>query len=245
MKDLTWIKNSKIAHRGLHTLDKTIPENSMTAMKLAVEKGYGIECDINVLKDGTVVVFHDHNLKRLVGKEEFLKDLNYDDIKDLKILGTNESIPTLKQTLEMVNGKVPLLIELKPLGNNTMLCERFIETIKNYKGVYGIHSFNPYIVNWFRKNHPEIIRGQITEYFSNDPKMKRITKYLMRSMFFNAFTKPDFINYGLRDLPNKYCDRIYRKGVCVIAYASRNQDEFDMVKKHYDNSVFEFFIPKE
>ena len=244
MKDLTWIKEKLIAHRGLHSEDKKIPENTLTAIRLAIEKGYGIECDINVLKDGTVVVFHDNNLKRLTGKNEYLINLNYDEIRDITILDSSEKIPTLKEVLDIVNCRVPLLIELKPLGDNKLLCEKFIETIRGYQGAYAIHSFNPYIVHWFKRNHPTIIRGQITEFFKDDPKMKKITKYLMKTMFFNIFTKPDFINYGIKDLPNKYCDKIYKRGVCVISYASRGQREFDMVRNHYDNSVFEFFVPK-
>lgn len=244
MKDLTWIKEKQIAHRGLHTKDKKIPENSMTAITLAVENDYGIEIDVNVLKDGTVVVFHDHDLKRLVGRDELLADLNYEDIKDFTILGTEEKIPTLSEVLNKVDGKVPLLIELKPLGNKSLLCEKFFETIKNYKGDYGIHSFSPWIVNWFRRKHPEIIRGHITEFFKSNKKMKRLSKYLMGSLFFNRFIKPDFINYGLHDLPNKYCDKAYKKGMCIIAYASQSQEQFDFAKEHYDNSVFEYFIPK-
>jgi glycerophosphoryl diester phosphodiesterase len=245
MKDLTWIKERTIAHRGLHSLDKKVPENSIRAFELAIEKNYGIEMDINVLKDGTVVVFHDHHLKRLVpGRTEMLSELNYEDIKELRILETEQKISTLKEVLGMVDGRVPLLIELKPLGDNKLLCENFWKTIKDYKGVYGIHSFSPGIVKWFKNNHPEVIRGQITEYFRDNHKMKRISKYLMRSMFFNRITKPDFVNYGIKDLPNKYCDKAFKKGMCIIAYASQSQEQFDMVKEHYNNSVFEYFIPR-
>jgi len=245
MRDITWIKDRLIAHRGLHSLDKTIPENTIKAFELAIERNYGIEMDINVMGDGTVIVFHDITLERLTGQKGKISELSFDDVKDMTIHNTDQTIPTLKSVLELVDGRVPLLIELKPLGNNQLLCERFWETIKDYQGAYGIHSFSPYIVNWFRKHHPEVIRGQITEYFRDDPKMNRFAKYLMKSMFFNRFTKPDFVNYGIKDLPNKYCDKAYKKGLCIISYASRNQAEFDMVKKHYDNSVFEYFIPKE
>ena len=161
MKDLTWIKERLIAHRGLHSLDKTVPENSMKAFALAIEHNYGIEMDINVMGDGTVIVFHDVTLSRLIGKEKNLKDLSYEDIKNETLLNTDEHVPTLKSVLDFVNGRVPLLIELKPLGNNKLLCEKFMETIKDYHGVYAIHSFSPYVVNWFRKHHPEVIRGQI------------------------------------------------------------------------------------
>ncbi len=245
MKDITWIKNRLIAHRGLHSKDKKIPENSMKAFELAIKHNYGIEMDINVLKDGTVVVFHDISLDRLTGQSGNLSDLNYEQIKNLKLLDTDEHIPTLKEVLDFVNGRVPLLIELKPLGKQIYLCEQFIKVMNQYKGVYAIHSFSPKIVYWFKKYHPEVIRGQITEYFKNDLKMKKTVKFLMRSMFFNRFTKPDFVNYGIHDLPNKYCDKAYKKGMCIISYASRTQEEFDMVKSHYDNSVFELFIPRE
>lgn len=245
MKDLTWIKERLIAHRGLHRLDKKVPENSKTSFALCIEKDYGIECDVNVLKDGTVVVFHDKDLKRLTHRSEALMAVTYDDIRDLTLYDTDERIMTLKALLDFVDGKVPLLIELKPHGDSLLLCTQFMETIKDYKGVYAIHSFSPWIVNWFRKNHPQVIRGQITEYFKNDTLMKKTTKYLMKSMFFNRFTKPDFVNYGIYDLPNKYCDRAYKKGLCIIAYAAKSQEQLDMVKAHYDNAVFEYFIPKE
>ncbi len=245
MKDLTWIKNKLIAHRGLHTKDQSVPENSMLAFAKAVENDYGIELDVNVLGDGVVLAFHDINLKRLTGVDKYLYDLSYDNIKDLKLHNTDETIPTLKSVLDFVDGKVPLLIELKPHGDSILLCEQFMKTMKDYKGVYAIHSFSPFVVKWFKKHHPEIIRGQITEYFRNDLKMKRITKFLMKTMLFNCLTKPDFINYGIYDLPNRYCDRLHKKGMCIISYASKSQADFGMVKEHYDNSVFEFFIPKQ
>ncbi len=245
MKDITWIKNRLIAHRGLHSKDKLVPENSMKAFELAIKHNYGIEMDINVLKDGTVVVFHDITLDRLTGQSGNLNDLNYEQIKNLKLLNTNEHIPTLKEVLNFVDGRVPLLIELKPLGKQIYLCEQFMKIMNQYKGAYAIHSFSPKIIYWFKKNHPKVIRGQITEYFRNNQKMKRFTKYLMKSMFLNKFTKPDFVNYGIHDLPNKYCDKAYKNGMCIISYASKSQEEFDMVKSHYDNSVFELFIPRE
>ena len=245
MKDITWIKTRFIAHRGLHSKDRSVPENSMKAFELAVNNNFGIEMDINVLRDGTVVVFHDITLKRLTGKNGHLSTMTYEQIKDLTLLDTNEHIPTLQEVINFVGGRVPLLIELKPLGNNLLLCEQFMNIMKDYTGVYAIHSFSPNIVYWFKKHHPYVIRGQITEFFRNDPNMKRTIKFLMKTMFFNRFTKPDFINYGIHDLPNKYCDKLYHKGQCIISYAAKNQAEFNMVKAHYDNAVFEFFIPEK
>ncbi|MGE4571310.1 MAG: glycerophosphodiester phosphodiesterase family protein [Candidatus Izemoplasmatales bacterium] len=244
MKDLTWIKDNFIAHRGFHSLDKSIPENTLIAFKRAIDYKYGIELDVNVTKDGKVVVFHDLNLKRMCKVDIDLDEVTYDEIKEFRILNTNEKIPLLSDVLQLVKGKVPLLIELKPKGDNKLLCEAFMKTMTNYKGNYAIHSFSPWIVKWFKKNHPDVIRGQIAEFFKNDSNMNPFIKYLMKSMFFNHFTKPDFINYGIKDLPNKYATKAHQKGICVISYCARNNLEFNLVKKHYDNAVFEFFRPE-
>lgn len=245
MKDLEWIKSSYIAHRGFHSLDKSIPENSLLAFKKAIDYGYSIELDINILKDGNVVVFHDENLKRMCKKDIKLTEVTYDQIKNLNLLNTNERIPLLTDVLSLVDGKVPLLIELKPKGDIYRLCEAFMILIKGYQGKYAIQSFNPKVLNWFRKNYPDIIRGQIAEYFTDDDSMSKVTKFLLKRMLLNYFTKPDFINYGLKDLPNKYAKRAFNNSIVVIAYTARNNLEFDMVNKYYHNSVFEFFRPDD
>lgn len=243
MKDLSFIKNNLFAHRGLHTLDRKVPENSLLSYLKAMDKGYGIELDINVLKDGNVICLHDNNFRRMCNINKNVNEVNYEDIKDYKLYNTNESIPLLKEALKLINGKVPLLIELKPFGNYKLLCEKFIETMKDYKGIYAIHSFNPFVLKWFKKYYPNIIRGQISEYFKKD-KMNFIQKFVLKHMFFNFITKPDFINYGIHDIPNKMLDKYQRKGVMVICYAARSQKELDLAKKYYSNAVFEFFIPE-
>jgi len=245
MKDLTWLKNDLIAHRGLHQKDFSIVENSITAFKEALKYKYAIEFDINVLKDGTVVVFHDKDFNRLCQKDLRISDVSYDDIKGFQLKNTKDYIPTLKEVLDLVNGNVNLLIELKPHGNSKLLCENFVEVMKNYQGTYAVFSFHPGIVKWFKKHHPEIIRGQITEYFKSDEKMKPYMKYLMKTLFFNHFTKPDFISYGMYDLPNKWADKAKKKGITVISYAAKTQEDLDFVKSRYDNVVFEYFIPKQ
>lgn len=244
MRDVNWIKSNLFAHRGFHSLDQTIPENSLKAFQKAMEKGYGIELDINLLKDGTVVVFHDKDLKRMCRDDRRLADLTWEDIRPMQLLDTEEPIPTLKDVLALVKGQVPLLIELKHHGDYLKLCDRFIEEVHGYTGTYAIHSFHPNILKWFRKYHPDIIRGQISEYFLEEKDMKKITIHLLKTLFFNPFTKPDFINYGLRDMPNKYLDRAKKKGLVVIGYAAKSQADMDKVTSCYDNAVFEYFEPK-
>lgn len=245
MKDLTWLKKDLIAHRGLHQKDFSVVENSITAFVEALKHQYSIEFDINVLKDGTVVVFHDKDFKRLCQKDIRLSDVTYEEISNYRLKDTNDYIPTLEEVLKLIDGKVNLLIELKPHGDNKMLCENFMKTMKDYTGTYAVFSFHPGIVRWFKKHHPEIIRGQITEYFKSDEKMKPYMKYLMKTLFFNHFTKPDFISYGMYDLPNKWADKAMKKGITVISYAAKSQKDLDFVKSHYHNVVFEYFIPKQ
>jgi len=244
MKDLTWIKTRLIAHRGLHAADGTVPENTMAAFAAAIDRGYGIEMDVNALKDGTVVVFHDKNLERLCGDPRRLVDVTLPEIRDLRILGTEERIPTLPEVLAFVAGRVPLLIELKPFGPYKPLCEWFMRDMEGYAGPWAMHSFHPGAVNWFRDTHPEVIRGQISEFFEDDKAMNPFVKFAMKHLLFNLVTRPDYVNYGVHDMPNRICDRIQKRGTVVIGYAARSQEQLDMMRSRYSNAVFEFFIPK-
>lgn len=244
-KDLTWLKNALIAHRGLHSKDGAIPENSRLSFEHAIEQGFAIELDVNVLKDGTVVAFHDYQLNRLCNDPRTVDDIGYEDLEDLTLLDSHQKIMTMEEVLALVDGKVPLLIELKPHGNVMLLCESLMNSLINYQGVYAIFSFHPKVVYWFKKHHPEVIRGQIAETFKRDPKMPKVMKWMMKHMIFNPWTKPDFISYYIHDMPNKILDRYYKKGITVISYAAQSQSELDFVKSHYDNAVFEYFIPKK
>jgi glycerophosphoryl diester phosphodiesterase len=244
MKDITWLTKEYIAHRGLHQKDQSIPENSMESFKLALANDYAIEFDVNLTKDEVPVVFHDHSLKRMTQIDRLITELNRDELNDYHLAQTNEKIPTLAEVLDFVGGKKPLLIELKPHQNVDILCYKVMEILKDYTGEFAIFSFHPTVVSILKKFYPDVIRGQISEYFTQNRHMNWFQKYLMKSMFFNRFSKPDFISYGISDLPNKYLDRQKKKGVVIISYAAKSQEEFDRVKSYYDNVVFEYFIPK-
>lgn len=245
MKDLTWLKENLISHRGLHTFDKSIPENSYAAFKKSMDYGFSIECDLNLLKDGTVVVFHDKDFNRLCGINKNLSDVTYEEMKNYTLEHSRETILTLPELLSLVDGKVPLLIELKPHGDAKRLCEQTAKILDGYAHPFAIFSFHPRVVLWFKKYRNHYIRGQISEYFKTDQNMKKLHKYMMKILFFNRFTKPDFISYGITDLPNKYCDKAKRKGLTVISYAAKTQKQLDFVKSNYHNAVFEYFIPKQ
>ena len=243
VKDLKWLHDYHIAHRGLHSKDGLIPENSKSAFDLALKHGYAIECDVNVLKDGTAVVFHDHTLKRLCGDDRKLSDVNWSDVENIYLGKTSEKIVRFDSFLNDVSGQTPLLIELKPHGNTKLLCQSVMNSLKDYHGQYAIFSFHPKVVYYLKKHHSEVIRGQIAESFKQDARMPRIVKWMMKKMMFNVLTKPDFISYGIKDMPNKQLDRLKQKGLTIISYAAQSQEELDFVKSHYHNVVFEYFIP--
>lgn len=244
MKDLSFLKTYQFAHRGLYTKDQMVPENSMLAFKQAMEHGYAIELDLNITQDCVPIAFHDFNMKRLCGIEENIDQVTFESLKHIKLKPSNEPVSSFAEVLSFVRGQVPLLIELKPHGNVIQLCESVMKALKGYQGKYAIFSFHPSVVHWFKKHHPDVIRGQIAERFK-DQKLSCIQRHLLRTMFFNHFTKPDFISYGIHDLPYKKLDRLKKKGLTIISYAARSQAQYDFVKSRYDNVVFEFFLPKD
>ncbi|HAX02342.1 MAG: hypothetical protein A2Y45_03515 [Tenericutes bacterium GWC2_34_14] len=243
LKDLSWLHDFHIAHRGLHSKDGLIPENSKSAFDLALKAGYAIECDVNVLKDGTAVVFHDHTLKRLSDDHRLLSEVNWSDVENIHLGKTTEKIVRFDSFLKDVNGQTPLLIELKPHGNTKLLCQSVMMSLKDYQGQFAIFSFHPKVVYYLKKHHPEVIRGQIAESFRQDTRMPKMVKWMMKKMIFNVITKPDFISYGIKDLPNKQLDRLKQKGLTIISYAAQSQAQLDFVKSHYHNVVFEYFTP--
>ena len=192
MKDLSFLKENVIAHRGIHD-NKKVAENSLTAFKKCIKEKIPIELDIHLLKDNEIVVVHDDNLKRLTRFKRRLKDLTYDEIKDLKLLDTKDNIPTLKEVLDLVDGKVPLIIELKYDNLPTKLEKEVVKLLDNYKGPFAVKSFHPLIMYWFKKNRPDYIRGLLVP--SNGEELKR---KVLHSMILSYLVKPDFISVDIR-----------------------------------------------
>lgn len=242
-KQLSWLKESYIAHRGLHNKEKNIPENSLASFERAIEHGYAIECDVNLTKDGEIVVFHDESLKRMCNQDGWVWDRTLRELKTLHLDDTEETIPSLSDMLALVDGRVPLLIELKPKGDYIGLAKAFEERIKDYDGLYAVQSFHPYTLIWFGENMPRVPRGQIAEYFKEDRSLVFWKKFLLKRMYFNRRSTPDFINYNLHELPNRFVNRAKKQGKIVLAYTARTQEELKWMRTHYDNAVFEGFIP--
>lgn len=163
--DFAEMKKYDYAHRGLHEKDLSVPENSMAGFKAAVEAGYGIEFDLQLTKDKKVVVHHDRSLKRVCGADVSIGDLTYKELQQYRLQNTEERVPLFSDVLALVDGRTPLIIELKHYDDADLLCPLVWELLRNYKGPYCVESFDPYIVQWFRKNHPYVLRGQLMGHF--------------------------------------------------------------------------------
>ena len=236
-KDIGFLKDNLIAHRGYHNIEKGIPENSKKAFSEAINKKLTIELDIHITKDDKIVVFHDHSLFRMTGVDSIIEDLDYSDIKKLRLLKTNERIPLFKEVLKQVDGKVPLLIEFKASKRYKLLVDKAMEFLKTYKGEYAIQSFNPFLLLYIKKNYPNIIRGQLSSDFNNK-KMGIIKKYLYKNMFFNLLSKPDFIAYDVRAIPNKKLKR-ERKNRLVLGWTIKSQKYLEKYNNYCDNFICE------
>ena len=161
---LAALRGWRYAHRGLH--GDGAPENSMAAFRRAVEGGYGIELDVHLLKDGSLAVLHDHSLKRTAGADVLIEDITPADLANYRLEGTDEAIPLFSQVLELVAGRIPLIVELKSTtGNFAALTEAVTRMLDTYQGIYCIESFDPRCVHWLKCNRPELIRGQLAENF--------------------------------------------------------------------------------
>lgn len=243
-KSTDFLKTHFIAHRGLHTSDLKVPENSTKAIIDAYQSGYAIEFDVQMLKDQTLVVFHDNNLKRMCDVDVNINTITKDDLKKYPLLNSTEIIPTLANILKTVNGQVPLLIELKSNKNIKLLTPLFNQMMASYQGTYAVFSFHPYVAKWYHKHNPSIPYGIISSFFK-ERKLFYPIKWYLKSLFSIRKANVDFISYNIKDLPNKYLDKYYKNGKTIISYTANSQEDLDYVKKHYDNVVFQFFTPKQ
>lgn len=242
--DLKKLNGLLIAHRGLHNSSEGIPENSLKAFERALKKGFAIENDIHITADGEVVVFHDHSLKRMCGVDKIIEEMTLAEIKSYTLLDSNEKIPTLRECLELVDGKVPLLIEFKckNLINCNNLCETANKILSEYKGKYFVQSFYPFVLKWYRKNRPDILRGQLSEVFKGEKLYKR----LLGNMLFNFISRPHFISYGHHFSKNKIMFKLVKKlGGFPIGWTFRKNETIENAKNGFNAFIFEDFIPKK
>lgn len=230
----SWICKTPIAHRGLHN-DNGAPENSLNAFKNAIEKSYAIELDVHQLKDGNFAVFHDNSLKRVCGQNIKISSLTTEDLKNYKINGTDQTIPTLDEVLETVKGKVPLLIELKSFKVNGKMEAELYKKLKQYKGEYAIESFNPVSLNWFKNNAPEVPRGQLMPDLTN---IFLIGNTLSNMLINSQATMPHFIATSASAV-----GKVENGDKPLLSWTIKTKEQYDRVMQYCDNTIFERFNP--
>jgi len=228
------------AHRGLHSIDKSVPENSLPAFADAALMGYGIELDVHMTRDGQLVVFHDDNTKRLCGVDFALEKTAWEDLSKLKLCETDYGIPLLSEVLGVVGTQCPVIIELKRGDHNRALCEKTHALMKKYGGTYCVESFDPRIVRWFRRNAPEVLRGQL----ASDPRdmakeTKKLNAFAVGNLLTNVLSRPNFIAYklGRKPLLVKLSEKMGAMKVAWVAHESSKETKNDAV-------IFEFYSPE-
>lgn len=234
---MNWNRYKYIAHRGLYDRIDT-PENSIKAFENAMEKGYAIELDINMSKDGYLVVFHDNNLKRMTGIKADITSLELSEIKKQKLLGSDNNIPTFEDVLLLINGRVPLMIEVKTNERYKELLLKLMTILEKYDGEYVIESFDPRIIYWLRKNYPQVVRGQIAGRRIVVVKNKAL-RWLLGIMAFNIFTKPHFVSYLFTQIDEKFYQKQKKKGRKIAAWTIKDNNEYEKIKKYCDMVIFE------
>ena len=234
-----WYCKYKLAHRGLHN-DK-FPENSLGAFENACKNEFAIELDVRLLQDGTPVIIHDPTLFRMCGVDKSICDITIDELQNYTLGKSKYTIPTLKEVLDLVNGRVPIMIELKPVKRKEKIEQKVYDIIKDYQGDIAVKSFNPLSMLWFKRHAPEIIRGMLASYFDDIDNLPKIYKKLIKKLSLFRLVKPDFVSYNHEDLPNKY---VTKRKVPVLAWTITDAETEKKALLSADNVIFEGYIPE-
>ena len=233
-----FLTNKMFAHRGLW--DKESPENSLGAFEKAIKNDYAIELDVNPIEDGTPVVFHDSKMSRMTGKDRYIQNLSREEFENTTLLNTQEKIPTLEETLKFIDGRTPLLIEIKSQEKIGELEKKVLELLINYKGEYAIQSFSPYTLAWFYQNAPKIWRGQLSSYFKG-VKLGLFKKSYLKRLATFKLAHFDFVSYDIKYLPNRFTKKLEKP---LLTWTVKKQEEYLKAVQYADNVIFEGFEPK-
>lgn len=234
-------EHTLFAHRGYHCAARGIPENSMPAFRAAVKKGYGIELDVHLTRDGKLAVFHDDDLMRVCKSSESVEDLTYKELGRYHLLDTKEHIPLFTDVLSLVNGQVPLLIEMKIPSSSTAICSALYDALKNYKGPFLVQSFNTMGIRWFRIHAPKVLRGQLSDNLTKKKsKEPWVLRFMVRHLLTNALGRPDFISYKLADLPSFSVSVLRALAHTPVAvWTLRTEAALEEGIRCYDMQIFE------
>ena len=235
----------RYAHRGWH--DKpAIPENSLAAFRRALDRGWGAELDVHLLRDGTLAVFHDSDLRRCTGEAGNIEDLDREGLSRLRLEGTEEPVPLFDEVLALFEGKAPLIIELKSHeGNYKALTEAVIARLDRYRGDFCVESFDPRVLLVLRRERPNILRGQLSmDFRPGGEPLPGWQRFFLRNLLMDFLTVPDFIAYRFEDrqrLALKLCRSVW--GAKEASWTLRSPADLAAAEAAGAMPIFECFDP--
>ncbi len=225
------------AHSGLH--GAACVENSMSAFAAAVAAGHGIELDVHMSRDGTVIVFHDDELDRLTGQQGNVREMTAAQLCAIPLNGMAETIPTLDQVLRLVQGRVPILIEMK--GHDVPVikfCLAVRRVLEGYNGPVAIMSFNPDLCRWFHRHAQRIPHGLVMTQGSGETKGNGLRGRLARHLALWR-ANPEFLAYDIRDLPAPFPASQRKRGLPILTWTVRSFEQQQVAGREADQIIYE------
>lgn len=231
-----------VTHRGMHSIKQNIPENSEGAFKLSIQNKFAIHFEVQLTMDNGVLVFGDENFKRLCSLDMKPQDCYLDEASRLMLNGTEYRILTFKQALEIINGQVPILIEIIDENQEIGIIEqKVVDELQNYSGVFAIQSKNPMVTLWFKNHYPHIQRGQIIN--ESETTVQDIGSFLKKALLktqaINFVSSPNFITYNIDELSQNYANECRKKNIAVLGYTARTEEQLKKAKEMCDGIIFE------
>ncbi|MRS12385.1 MAG: glycerophosphodiester phosphodiesterase [Actinobacteria bacterium] len=233
-----WLIARPVAHRGFWTEGPERPENSLAAFDAAAAKGYAIELDVHSSAEGVTIVFHDSGLARMTGEDSLVEDLTLEELKALRLLGGKEPIPTLEEVLALVDGRVPVFVEIKNEDEVGALEDDVAKQLADYDGDACVMSFNPYSLARVAEAAPDIQRGQLSGGFEGED-LAWYKKLLLKGMLMNWTSKPDFIAYELTELPSIDVTAQRWRGRPVLVWTIDDADDLAVARMYADGGIFD------
>ena len=238
-----------LAHRALHMRSDRRPENSPAAIRAAVEAGYGIEIDVQCSRDGQAMVFHDEWLERLTEVTGFVRDFDAADLMQIKLRDSDDGIPTLPQVLQMVAGRVPLLIEIKDQTDRMAQTDGRLEAavaaaLAGYAGPVAVMSFNPHSVAHMARLAPAVPRGLTTSAYAAsewEPLAAERCDELREIADYDR-VGACFISHEAADLARPRVAALKAAGSAVLCWTIRSAAEEAKARAVADNVTFEGYL---
>jgi glycerophosphoryl diester phosphodiesterase len=242
-----WLTARPIAHRGYHDARAGRIENTLPAAEAAVARNFAIECDLQLTADGRAVVFHDGSLDRLTEATGSVGARTLAELRAIALSGTDAHIPSLEDLIDLVGGRVPVVIELKSRWDGDRQLEQAVATIlAGYSGPAAVMSFDPASMLAMRRLAPTVPRGLVADRFDaglNWDHLSPARRFALRHLLAVATVRPHFVSYGIKALPASAPLILRRFGMPLITWTVRTPADREKARLYCDQITFEGFDP--